>query len=365
MSKNYYDTLGVTKSASKDDIKKAFYKLAAKFHPDKKGGDEAKFKEINEAYQILSDDKKRKEYDTYGQTFNGAGPQGGNGFGGFGGFGGGFNASDFSNVEFDFGDIGDIFGDMFGGSFGGGQRVKRGRDISLEITIPFEEAVFGTDRTILLSKVGTCTSCTGSGAAKGSKLTTCTTCNGQGKVHDTKRTFMGMIQTVKNCDACQGKGKIPEEKCHECRGAGVHNMKEDVEVSIPAGISNGEMIRMSQMGEAVSGGTSGDLYIKISVTPHKLWKRDGHDLVLTHSIKLTDALLGVKQSIEGLDGPVTLEIPVGVSPNEIIKIKGRGVPHVHDKGRRGDILIKLDIQLPKKLSRNAMKLVEDLRSEGI
>ncbi len=358
MAKDYYQSLGIEKSAGKDDIKKAFYKLAAKYHPDKKGGDEAKFKEVNEAYQVLSDEKKRREYDTYGQTFNGAGPQstGGGGFGGFNG--------DFSNVEFDMGDLGDIFGDVFGG-FGGGQRAKRGRDISLEITIPFEEAIFGTQRTILLSKVGVCKTCTGSGAAKGSKLKTCTTCNGQGKIHDSKRTFMGMIQTVKTCDTCLGKGKIPEEKCHDCRGAGVHNMKEDVELNVPAGISNGEMIRMSQMGEAVAGGTSGDLYVKISVQSHKLWKREGHDLTLTHSIKLSDALLGKKITIDGLDGPVVLDVPGGISPNEVMRVKSRGVPHVHDKGRRGDILVKLDIQLPKKLSRNAMKIIEELKEEGL
>ncbi len=358
MAKDYYQSLGIEKSAGKDDIKKAFYKLAAKYHPDKKGGDEAKFKEVNEAYQVLSDEKKRREYDTYGQTFNGAGPQstGGGGFGGFNG--------DFSNVEFDMGDLGDIFGDVFGG-FDGGQRAKRGRDISLEITIPFEEAIFGTQRTILLSKVGVCKTCTGSGAAKGSKLKTCTTCNGQGKIHDSKRTFMGMIQTVKTCDTCLGKGKIPEEKCHDCRGAGVHNMKEDVELNVPAGISNGEMIRMSQMGEAVAGGTSGDLYVKISVQSHKLWKREGHDLTLTHSIKLSDALLGKKITIDGLDGPVVLDVPGGISPNEVMRVKSRGVPHVHDKGRRGDILVKLDIQLPKKLSRNAMKIIEELKEEGL
>ncbi len=363
MAKDYYELLGVTKNASKDDIKKAFYKLAAKLHPDKKGGDEAKFKEVNEAYQVLSDDKKKKEYDAYGQTFSGAGPQQGGGFGGFNG--GGFSSSDFSNMEFDFGDLGDIFGDVFGGAFGGGQRVKRGRDISLEVTIPFEEAVFGTERSILLSKVGVCKTCTGTGAEKGSKMKTCTICNGQGKVHDTKRTFMGMIQTVKTCETCQGKGKIPEVKCNDCRGAGIHQMKEEVHVAIPAGISNGEMIRMSQMGEAVVGGTAGDLYIKVSVGTHKLWKREGHDLVMTHNIKLTDALLGAKQTIEGLDGKINLDIPAGVSPHEIMRVKGRGVPHVHDKGKRGDILIKIDLQLPKKLSKNSMRLIEELKEEGL
>ncbi len=360
-TKDYYNLLGVDKSASKDDIKKAFYKLAAKYHPDKKGGDEAKFKEINEAYQTLSDEKKRKEYDTYGQTFNGQGPMGGQG--GFGGFGG-FNQSDFADMQFDFGDLGDIFGDMFGGQ-GGGSRQKRGRDISLEIDVPFTEAIFGTERNVLLSKVSTCKTCTGSGAKVGTKKKTCTTCNGQGKVHDVKRTFMGNFQTVRTCDHCRGVGQIPEEKCHDCKGHGVVNSREEVNIAIPAGMGNGEMIRMSQMGEAVSGGVSGDLYVKINVTPHKIWKREGNDLAITHEIKLTDALLGVKHTIDGLDGKVDIEVSAGAQTGEILRVKGRGVPHIHDKGRRGDILVKLNIHMPKKLSRKAMELVEGLQNEGL
>ncbi len=359
-TKDYYNLLGVDKSASKDDIKKAFYKLAAKYHPDKKGGDEAKFKEINEAYQTLSDEKKRKEYDTYGQTFNGQGPMGGQG--GFGGFGG-FNQSDFQDMQFDFGDLGDIFGDMFGG--GGGSRQKRGRDISLEIDVPFTEAIFGTERNVLLSKVSTCKTCTGSGAKVGTKKKICTTCNGQGKVHDVKKTFMGNFQTVRTCDSCRGVGQIPEEKCHDCKGHGVSNVREEVNIAIPAGMGNGEMIRMSQMGEAVSGGVSGDLYVKINVTPHKIWKREGNDLVITHEIKLTDALLGVKHTIDGLDGKVEIDVPAGAQTGEILRVKGRGVPHIHDKGRRGDILVKLNIHMPKKLSRKAMELVEGLQNEGL
>jgi molecular chaperone DnaJ len=359
-TKDYYNLLGVDKSASKEDIKKAFYKLAAKYHPDKKGGDEAKFKEVNEAYQILSDEKKRKEYDTYGQTFNGQGPQGG----GFGGFGqGGFDASD---IQFDFGDLGDIFGDMFAGAgFGGGSRVKRGRDISLEIDVPFTEAIFGTERNVLLSKVNTCKTCSGTGAKVGTKMKTCSTCNGQGKVHDVKKTFMGNFQTVRTCDACRGTGKVPEEKCHDCRGQGVVNSREEVNIVIPAGISNGEMIRMSQMGEAVAGGTTGDLYVKINVQAHKLWKREGNDLVITHGIKLTDALLGVKHSIEGLDGTIELDIPAGAATGEVLRVKGRGVPHIHEKGKRGDVLVKLDIHMPKKLSKKAMSLIEGLQQEGL
>ncbi len=359
-TKDYYNVLGVDKSASKDEIKKAFYKLAAKYHPDKKGGDEAKFKEVNEAYQTLSDDKKRKEYDTYGQTFNGQGPMGG-GFGGFGGF----NQGDFDGMQFDFGDLGDIFGDMFGGGFGGGSRQKRGRDISLEIDVPFTEAIFGTERNVLLSKVNTCKTCTGTGAKVGTKKKTCTTCNGQGKVHDVKKTFMGNFQTVRTCDHCHGTGQVPEEKCHDCKGHGVVNSREEVNIAVPAGINNGEMMRMTGMGEAISGGTTGDLYVKINVTSHKLWKREANDLVINHEIKLTDALLGVKHVIEGLDGKIEIDIPAGAENGETLRVKGRGVPHVHDKGRRGDVLVKLKIIMPKKLSKKAFALVEGLQEEGL
>lgn len=362
-TKDYYSLLGVDKGASKDDIKKAFYKLASKYHPDKKGGDEAKFKEVNEAYQVLSDEKKRREYDTYGQTFNGAGPQQGGGFGGFAGF----DQSDFANMQFDFGDLGDVFGDMFSGGspFGGGSRTKRGRDISLEIDVPFTEAIFGTERNVLLSKVNTCKTCSGTGAKVGTKKKTCTTCNGQGKVHDVKKTFMGNFQTVRTCEVCHGKGQVPEEKCHDCKGVGVVNSREEVNIKIPAGISNGEMIRMTQMGEAVSGGTTGDLYIKINIHAHKIWKREGNDLVITHSIKLTDALLGTKHTIDGLDGKIELDIPSGVHAGEILRVRGRGVPHIHEKHKRGDVLVKLDIHMPKKLSKKAMSYIEGLQSEGL
>lgn len=353
MTKNYYDVLGVDKGASKEEIKKAFYKLAAKYHPDK-GGDEAKFKEVNEAYQVLSDEKKRKEYDTYGQTFNGQGP------GGFGGF----NASDFADMQFDFGDLGDMFGDIFGG-FGGGARTRRGRDISLEIDVTFKEAVFGTERNVLINKVGTCDTCEGTGAKKGSEMITCTICNGQGKMHDVKRTVFGSFQSVRTCETCRGTGKVPKEKCNECRGVGVLNKREEIHIEVPAGISNGEMIRMGALGEAVSGGQSGDLYVKINVQADKVWKREGNDLVIKHSIKLTDALLGVKQSIEALDGSIDLDIPAGVSAGETLRVKNRGVPHVHDTKKRGDVLVKLDIAMPKKLSRGAMKLIEGLKEEGL
>lgn len=356
-TKDYYSVLGVEKNASQDEIKKAFYKLAAKLHPDKKGGDEVKFKEVNEAYQVLSDTKKRKEYDTYGQTFNGAGPQAG----GFGGF----NASDFGDMQFDFGDLGDIFGDIFGGAGFGGQGQKRGRDISIELDVSFVEAVFGVKRKVLLSKVSTCATCSGSGAAKGTKTITCTTCNGQGKIHEARKTFMGTFQAVRTCDMCRGTGKIPEQVCHDCKGKGVRNTRDEVEIAIPAGMNNGEMIRLTQMGEAVSGGVSGDLYVKINVQSHKVWKREGNDLVMTHSIKLTDALLGAKYILDGVDGDIAIDIPAGVSAGEVVRVRGRGVPHVHESSKRGDVLVKLVIVMPKKLSKEAERYVQRLKEEGL
>ncbi len=365
--KDYYKILDIDKKASKDEIKKAFYKLAAKYHPDKKGGDEAKFKEINEAYQTLSNDEKRKQYDTFGQTFPGGAGAGGAGpFGQGGGFGGfdfsGFSGSDFHNMEFD---LGDIFGDIFGGGFGGGSRVKKGRDMSMEIEISFEEAVFGVEKNVLISKMSKCKTCKGSRAKPGTKMETCKKCSGSGKIKEVKRSIFGAIESIKTCDECHGSGETPKEKCETCRGAGVLNTKEDIKINIPAGIKNREVIKISEMGEAIADGKTGDLYVTVLVKPHKVWKREGNDLVITQNIKLTDALLGAKYKIESLDGIVELDIPKGVSPNEILKIKGKGVPNLHNKKERGDILVKVNIEIPKNLSKKVEKIIEDLKEEGI
>lgn len=369
--KDYYKILDIDKKASKDDIKKAFYKLAAKYHPDKKGGDEAKFKEINEAYQVLSNDQKRKEYDTYGQTFNGAGSQGGGGpFGqgqGFGGFDfSGFQQGDFNGMNFDMDDLGDIFGDIFGGFGGrGAAKQKRGRDMQLEMDISFEESIFGVERNVLISKVSTCKTCHGSGGKPGTKMETCPKCNGKGKINDVKRTIFGAMQSVKTCEDCNGKGEIPKEKCDVCRGHGVLNSKEDIKISVPAGINNGEVLRMTGMGEAIQGGHSGDLYIKIFVKQDKIWKRDGNDLIISQDVKLTDAILGARYIISGIDGKIEFEIPRGASTNDVLRIKGRGVPNVNNKKIRGDVLIKLNILIPKKLSKKAENIIEELKREGL
>ncbi|MCR4311335.1 MAG: molecular chaperone DnaJ [Candidatus Taylorbacteria bacterium] len=365
MAKNYYDILGINKGANNDEIKKAFRKLAHQYHPDKGTGNVDKFKEVSEAYSVLSDDKKRAEYDTYGQTFAGGAPGGqqGQGFGGFdfSGFTGGQGGFDFSQngVEFD---LGDIFGDIFGGR-GGGGRVQRGRDISIDVELPFTESIFGTERKILLNKVSACLECSGSGAKRGTEMKTCSVCNGKGKVHETKRSFLGNFSTVRVCGECNGKGKIPKEKCSVCHGAGVRKRQEEVSVMIPAGINDGEMIRLSGGGEAVAGGTAGDLYIKVHVKKHPLFRKEGADLVTDLSLKLSSALLGEEYAMQTLDGEIKVKIPEGVSHGEILRVRGKGVPY--EKGKRGDILIHLNIKLPHKLSKDAKRLIEELKKEGI
>lgn len=364
MSKDYYEILGVNKSASKDEIKKAFYKLAHKYHPDKKEGNEAKFKEVNEAYQTLSDEQKRAQYDRFGSQYanmGGGHQHSGGGFGGFEGFdfGGGMGGQ-----EFDFGNLNDIFSDFFGGGMGGGRsQAKRGRDISTEIQISFADSVFGITRKVLLTKTSTCDACKGNGAKAGTKMESCKTCNGKGQIREMKRTILGSIQTTKVCDYCFGRGEVPKEFCDKCKGKGVHRKEEEITINIPAGIRDGEMVRMTGMGEAVAGGQTGDLYIKINVAPHKTFKRDGHDLVMDLDLKLSDALLGTKYKIDTLDGAIEVAIPEGVSINEILRVKGKGVPH--ERSKRGDLLIKLKIKMPNKISRKSRELIEKLKEEGI
>lgn len=361
MSKNYYDLLGIQKSATADDIKKAFRVMAHKYHPDKKGGDEAKFKEVNEAYSVLSDEKKRSEYDAYGRVFSGGaggGQQGPEDFGGFdfSGFasGQGGNANGF---EFD---LGDIFSDFFGGQR---ERVRRGRDISVDVELSFSESVFGTERRMLLNKTSACETCRGSGAKPGAKMETCRICNGKGKVRETKRSIFGSVQTTRVCDECQGKGQVPSEKCATCHGAGVNRKQEEIAVKVPVGIEDGEVIRLGGAGEAIQGGASGDLYVKVHVTRHPLFRREGSNLLMDLSIKLSSALLGDEYTIETLDGNVTVKIPEGIHHGELLRLKGKGVPI--DRTRRGDLLIKIVIDLPSKLSREQKKLVEELKKQGI
>lgn len=359
MAKNYYDILGVEKKATQDDIKKAFRKLAQKHHPDK-GGDEAKFKEITEAYSILSDDKRRREYDSYGQTFAGGGPQGG-----FNGNMGGFDFSGFQNgaggVEFDLSDLFGEFGDVFGG--GRGRRVKRGRDISIDVEISFKESVLGVKRSVLITKIGTCDVCTGTGAKPGTDMETCSTCNGAGKIHETRNSPLGAFTSVRACPACEGSGKIPKEKCKNCTGHGILRKEEEINLDIPKGIDNGEMIRMPSRGEAVKGGVSGDLYVKVHVKPHNTFRKEGPNIIMQMPIKLTDALLGTTVSITTIDDKtLDVKVPAMAKTEETLRLRGKGVQF--DDGA-GDLLIHVTTTMPKKLSGKAKKAIEDLKSEGL
>ncbi len=357
MAKNYYETLGIDKKATQDDVKKAFRKLAQKHHPDK-GGDEAKFKEITEAYSVLSDEKKRREYDNYGQTFAGGGPQGagGNPFGGF-------DFSGFQNggVEFD---ISDLFNGGFADIFGGGRaQSSRGRDISIDIEVTFKESILGGKREVLITKVSKCDVCKGDGAKPGTAMDICPTCNGAGKVHETRNSILGQFSSVRTCATCDGTGKIPKEVCENCKGRGVLKKQEEIKITIPAGIDGGEMIRMPGMGEAVKGGVSGDLYVKVHVKPDPVFKKDGLNIAMNAPLKLTDALLGTTLNITTIDGKtLDVKVPPMTGTEETLRIRNKGVVAPH---ATGDLLIRLSATMPKKLSKKAKESIEALRNEGL
>lgn len=350
--KDYYEILGVAKNASKEDIKKAYRKLAHQYHPDKKGGDEGKFKEVNEAYQVLSNDQKRAQYDQFGSVGGGAGA-------GPGGW-------DFSNFRgFEDIDMGDIFETFFGRGAGGGfstQGRRRGRDISIDIEVPFQEAIFGTERRVLIRKQVTCDTCQGSGKEKDSKEVTCTKCHGGGTIRDTKKSFFGTYTQVVECSVCHGKGKIPEKKCPTCKGDEVVIKGEEIRIVVPPGIENGEVVRIAGKGEAARAAETGDLYVKVHVLPHAIFKRSKHDIIMKLDIPLSEALLGGSKDINTLDGDLKIKIPQGVADGEVLKISGKGVPR--DDGSRGDLLIEVKIKMPKKLSPAVKALLEQLQKEG-
>jgi len=350
---DYYKTLGVSRNASKEEIKKAYRKLAHKYHPDKKGGDEKKIREINEAYQVLTNDQKRAEYDRYGRVFSGTGATGGDA---------GFDFNFDSQFKGGF-DFTDIFEDFFGGFQTNGRKTKRGRDISIDIEISFKESVFGVERRVVLTKPGFCETCRGKGAEPETALKNCSICQGSGTIRETKRSFFGTFTSLKECSRCQGKGKIPEKPCAVCNGYGILKKKEEVAVKIPAGIQNGEMIKLSGKGEAVSQGIGGDLYIKIHVQPHPVFSKEGNNILMNLDIPITEAILGGERQINILDGAIKIRIPQGIDSGEILRIRGKGIPLEH--GGRGDLLIEIRVRIPKKLSKNAKNLVEELKKEGL
>lgn len=357
MSKDYYDILGVSKSATADEIKTAFRKEAHKHHPDK-GGDEAKFKELNEAYQVLGNEQKRKQYDQFGSSFQ----NGQAGGGGFGGGMGGFDFSGFQNGGVDMEDLFGGFGDIFG--FGGGRssskRNQPGRDLEMTVNLEFLEAAFGLEKELSFTKNVTCKHCHGNGAEPGTKVDTCATCGGSGQVIGVQRTILGNIQTKMTCQTCSGEGKIYSTKCTKCHGNGI--VKEDVKlkVKIPAGINDGESIRLSGQGEAgQKGAAAGDLYLRVRVVKHKKFVRDGYDIRTEESISVKQAILGDKIDIETIYGTMTLKIPEGTQSGTVFKLKEKGVTKIHDRGV-GDQYVKVNVHIPKDLKRKDRQLLESL-----
>ncbi len=360
-NKDYYKILGVEKSASADEIKKAFKKAAMQHHPDRPGGNEAKFKEVNEAYQVLSDAEKRQRYDQFGSDFEQQGGfgQGANwedimsqfrGGGAQGGFSGG-----------DFGDFGDIFGDLFGQSRSRGP--ARGRDIQVDVEIDFKQAAFGVEKEISLRKQNKCDVCNGSGGEPGSKMETCATCNGRGQVTQTQRTFLGAMQSVVVCGDCHGTGKKPSKKCKHCGGSGIVNSNSNIKIKIPAGIDNGQSIRLDGQGEAAPhGGANGSLYVRVRIKPLAGFVREGYDVYTEEEISYPQAVLGDKIEVETLDEKVKLLVPEGVESGQLIRIKNKGIQHL-ERNIRGDHYVKIKIRVPKKVSKEVRKKLEELKGE--
>ena len=361
MSKDYYKTLGVEKTASQDEIKKAFRQKAHQYHPDKAGGDEAKFKEINEAYQVLGDEKKRAQYDQFGSVFehtqSGGGFSGFDGFRDFSGFANGFNVN-FEDLGDVFGGLGDIFG--FGGGKQRGTRARRGNDIEVTLTIDFFEAVFGAEKEIGLAKTVKCDKCQGNGAEPGAKIETCKTCRGSGRVSRVARTIFGQMQTQVSCPDCNGEGKTFSQKCSKCGGRGIVRELTNLKVGIPAGIDEGESIRLAGQGEAgAKGASAGDLYLKIRVKSDKRFERDGYDIKSIAEIKFSQAALGDKIEVETVDGLVKLKIPEGTQSGTVFRLRDRGVIKLQGRGR-GDHLVKVIIKTPTNLSLKQRKALEEL-----
>jgi molecular chaperone DnaJ len=353
--RDYYEVLGVGKNASADEIKKAFRRAAIQHHPDKEGGNEAKFKEVNEAYEVLKDSGKRQRYDQFGHAGVG-GNGGGGGSNGFGGFGGGGA----QEMHFDFGDLGlgDIFGSFFGG--GGSQRSSRqmrGRDVETHVDITFEQAVFGTDVNVHLNLEDTCTHCKGTTVEPGFELKTCDNCGGSGQVTNVMRTVFGNIQQAAVCPKCHGRGKIPEKVCSVCHGKGTQMKAQNIMLKIPAGIDDGATIRLREHGEAVAHGPKGDLYVHVRVKPHKQFTREG-DLILSEEhIDMVEAALGTQINVDTVDGKVRMKIPPGTQSGSDFKLSGHGVPHMRGS-TRGAHIVTITVDTPTKLSKEQQVLLE-------
>jgi molecular chaperone DnaJ len=354
MSSDFYATLGISSDASPQDIKKAYRRMSKELHPDKHKGDKAreqKFKEINEAYETLSDPAKRRTYDQFGK----AGP------GGAGA--GGFDFSGFSGARpEDFGGFSDLFETFFGGS---GQKAsrqqQRGRDLEVRVRIAFMESVTGVQKKLSLERLIACADCSGSGAAKGSSLVTCIECAGTGQVTRTAQSFFGAIRQSVLCPKCSGSGKFPEKKCAGCDGEGRVRRKEEIDMDIPAGIDDGQTVRLRGYGEAGRNGSpSGDLFVHVEVTPDPRFARNGNDVYSARSITVPDAALGADLPVETVQGSVSLRIPPATQSGQVLRIRGKGMPHVHSKSH-GDHYVTIEVRIPEKLSREERRILEEWR----
>lgn len=351
MSKrDYYEVLGVSKSASADEIKKAFRKAAVQYHPDKDGGDETKFKEVNEAYEILKDQQKRQRYDQFGHAGVGGDPgAGGNPFGGFGG----------QNVHFDFGDggLGDIFGQFFGGGNQQQRTPKRGRDVETTVTIAFEEAVFGIEKEISMTLDDECSHCHGTTVEPGHSMKTCSTCKGAGQQTRVMNTIFGPIQQAVQCDTCHGKGKVPEVVCSLCHGKGTERRKQSIKLKIPAGIDDGATIRLTERGEAIGGGSRGDMYVHVRVKAHKHFTREGDIILSEEHISMVDAALGTEIEVATVDGPIRMKVPAGTQSGTDFKLSHHGVTHLRGS-TRGAHIVSIIVDTPTKLTKKQKELLE-------
>lgn len=347
--RDYYEVLGVAKTATDDEIKKAYRTLAKKYHPDLNGGDkdcEAKFKEVNEAYEVLSDPQKRARYDQFGHEDPRAGGAGG-GYGDFtGGFGGGFD---------------DIFSAFFGGGFGGGgQRARgpqRGDDLRYDLTITFEEAAFGCEKEINVTRDENCEECGGTGARKGTQPTQCPTCHGTGQVQSFVNTPIGRVSNVRVCEACHGQGTIINDPCPKCSGRGRVRRNRKITIKIPAGIDNGMQIPLRKQGEpGLRGGENGDLYIFVTVKPHKLFTRENYDLYCDVTVSFTQAALGGEIDVPTLNGMIKHNLPEGTQPGTVIRLRGQGIQNLRGAGK-GDLYIKVNVEIPRKLTDKQKELL--------
>ena len=357
--RDYYEVLGVSKDADEDTLKKAYRKLAKKYHPDANPGDkeaEAKFKEASEAYSVLSDPQKRQQYDQFGHA---AFEQGGGA-----GYGGGFGGFDFNG-----GDMGGIFGDIFGDIFGGGRSRSRsgpmkGANVRTAVRITFEEAVFGCEKEIEINYKEVCSNCNGTGAKPGTSPQTCTKCNGKGKIMYTQQSFFGQVQNVQTCPECNGTGKVIKEKCPNCYGTGYKTVRKKFKVSIPAGIDNGQCIRMAGGGEpGTNGGERGDLLVEAVVSQHPIFKRQDTSIYSTVPISFAKAALGGPIRIKTVDGEVEYEVKPGTQTDTKVRLKGKGVPSLRNRNVRGDHYVTLVVKVPERMNqaqKDALKRYDDL-----